>query len=1195
MTRALPLLAAALLAACSAPPRLVIELRTDLTPGLEFTQIVTHVSRERPGAERDQVRREAGMVVDVAPGDPRFLDGVRVADLPSVPPGLYWVEVLLRGADGAVVATGVLGPIEVVADTARTVRITRDCRDVECPGSGPPAFLACLQGRCVDPRCSPEEPEYCPPVTCETDPDCAPPAITCADTRCVTGTCFVYSTGARCPDGSYCHPDVGCVPDEEPPPDCLGPVCSTGDECVIGRLDCEEEARCLPWAVALPGSACRRGECAATDCLGLPLEVEVEGAGHVVSEPAGVDCAAPSCVTRFERDTRVTLLADAPAGSTFVGWTGDCERVAERECVVAMTEARRVRARFEARAHRVTVVVSGTGAGRVDGGPIACGATCSVELVHGATIELDATPDGVDDAFGGWGGACAAEPSTRCRLTVTEDLSVGATFIRLPADVLRVVRDGTGSGTVTSAPAGIDCGGTCAAAFMRGAGVTLTAVAAPGSTFAGWADDAASCTMDASCPLVIAGPSTTARATFTRIRHRVTVERVGAGTGTVRSDPAGIDCGATCSADFDAGSTIRLTPVPATGSVFAGWELVPACMMGTLCSFSVGAPTLVRARFERAPVTLTVTRTGAGSGAVREDTMGALRIDCGSDCSETLTPPATIRLLAVPAVGSTFAGWTGGGCAASGNPCAVSVDADTTVSARFDVARWMLDVTVGGGGTGNVVSVPAGAIDCGSDCGELYTHGTLVTLEARPAAGSFFAGWSGACSGMAPTCVVTMDRARTVGATFSTSSYTLSAARAGTGAGVVRETSPGSSIDCGAACSASYAAGTMVTLAAAPDACSDFVGWSAPCAGTGPCTVTVSGPTSVTATFTVRQYVLRVTSEGGAVVTNRPGDPSGIACPTPGPCMASYACGATALLEARCGTGAMFTGWSVPACGSSTSCDVLVTANTSVTARCAPIPRRLVVAVNGGGLVVSETGEIDCGAACSATYPHGQSVTLVARESDGWCFSRWATSPAGACGSSPVCALTMTQDHSVEAIFERCAPPERRLEVRLSGTGHVVSETGEIDCGGTCSARYPEGTPVTLIARAPDGWCFTRWATSPSSTSCSADPICMLTMSTDYGVEAIFERCASDCVLEVSVDGSGRVTSMPAGVACPGTCELRVSCTTDVVLEASPADELASWMGDCIPGGAAMPWTCRVVFSMGRARVLATFRDGGGV
>jgi serine protease len=51
---------------------------------------------------------------------------------------------------------------------------------------------------------------------------------------------------------------------------------------------------------------------------------------------------------------------------------------------------------------------------------------------------------------------------------------------------LSVSKSGTGTGTVTSSPTGINCGTTCTALYGSGTPVTLTEAPAPGSTFAGW-------------------------------------------------------------------------------------------------------------------------------------------------------------------------------------------------------------------------------------------------------------------------------------------------------------------------------------------------------------------------------------------------------------------------------------------------------------------------------------------------------------------------------------------------------------------------------------------------------------------------------------------------------------------------------------------------------------------------------------
>jgi aryl-phospho-beta-D-glucosidase BglC (GH1 family) len=82
--------------------------------------------------------------------------------------------------------------------------------------------------------------------------------------------------------------------------------------------------------------------------------------------------------------------------------------------------------------------------------------------------------------------------------------------------------------------------------------------------------------------------------------------------------------------------------------------------------------------------------------------------------------------------------------------------------------QYTLSTAKSGSGTGTITSSPSG-INCGSTCSAGYSSGTAVTLTASPASGSTFAGWSGACSGTG-SCTVSMSAARSVTATFNSSS-----------------------------------------------------------------------------------------------------------------------------------------------------------------------------------------------------------------------------------------------------------------------------------------------------------------------------------------------------------------------------------------------------------------------------------------
>ena len=156
---------------------------------------------------------------------------------------------------------------------------------------------------------------------------------------------------------------------------------------------------------------------------------------------------------------------------------------------------------------------------------------------------------------------------------------------------------------------------------------------------------------------------------------------------------------------------------------------------------------------------LSISKAGAGVGAVTGG--GANGVSCGARCAVPLARGAAVTLTATPANGSAFVGWEGA-CSGAG-PCSFPMDAPRAVTARFEPLR-RLRVTRAGTGVGSVSSAPGG-IACGTTCTSSFVDHTTVTLTARPAGGSLFAGWAGACSGTS-TCTVTLTDAAAVSATF---------------------------------------------------------------------------------------------------------------------------------------------------------------------------------------------------------------------------------------------------------------------------------------------------------------------------------------------------------------------------------------------------------------------------------------------
>jgi hypothetical protein len=93
--------------------------------------------------------------------------------------------------------------------------------------------------------------------------------------------------------------------------------------------------------------------------------------------------------------------------------------------------------------------------------------------------------------------------------------------------------------------------------------------------------------------------ATTVTATFTAPvqQFTLTVSKAGTGSGTVTSNPAGINCGSTCTANYNSGTVVTLTASAAGGSRFSGWSGGGCSGTGGTCSVTMNAATTVTATF----------------------------------------------------------------------------------------------------------------------------------------------------------------------------------------------------------------------------------------------------------------------------------------------------------------------------------------------------------------------------------------------------------------------------------------------------------------------------------------------------------------------------------------------------------------------------------------------------------------------
>jgi hypothetical protein len=298
------------------------------------------------------------------------------------------------------------------------------------------------------------------------------------------------------------------------------------------------------------------------------------------------------------------------------------------------------------------------------------------------------------------------------------------------------------------------------------------------------------------------------------------------GNGTVTQNPSGTDCGTNCF-QYTTGTSISLTPTANNNYVFNGWTETGCADSFTITADMTCTANFIEEQTEEEQTEEEQTEeeqteeeqtdeeqtddeetddeetesssnrrgmeplpremyvfveiAGSGSGRVTSEPLGidcetadCTRIDyqrdmtgveCDPDyCAHPFQTTDYVILNAIPDEGSLFVGW-------GGHPdCAddeIWMIGNKLCLAFFQKSQ-PLTVGLAGDGKGNIQSSPTG-IDCGnggSICVEEFRQNSTVNLTAKPATGSRFAGWQGACEGPTLRTRVKMDTAKECTAYF---------------------------------------------------------------------------------------------------------------------------------------------------------------------------------------------------------------------------------------------------------------------------------------------------------------------------------------------------------------------------------------------------------------------------------------------